>query len=103
MLSDVSQSSNSDHSIVFCTIKGGVKNLPPKLLEYGCFKNHNKEAFLRDLSNTPWSIIESTNDVDDVVFLWEGLFNSVAGDHAQIKSKHVKGKQTPWQTPRDSA
>ena len=96
--SDVLQSSISDHSIVFCTLKGGVKKFPPKLLEYRCFKNYNKEAFLRDLSNTPWSIIESANDVDDAVFLWEGLFNSVANDHAQIKSKRVKGKQTPWVT-----
>jgi len=96
--SDVLQSSISDQSIVFCTIKGGVKKLPPKLLEYRCFKNYNKEAFLRDLSNAPWSIIENANDVDDAVYLWEGLFNSVASDHAPIKSKHVKGKQTPWLT-----
>ena len=96
--SDVLQSSINDNSIVFCTIKGGVKKVPPKLLEYRCFKNHNKEAFLRDLSNTPWSIIESANDVDDAVFLWEGLFNSVASDHAPIKSKRVKGKQTTWLT-----
>ena len=72
--------------------------MTPKLLEYRCFKNYNKEAFLRDLSNTPWSIIESANDVDDAVFLWEGLFNSVANDHAPIKSTRVKGKQTPWLT-----
>lgn len=82
--SDVLQSSISDHSIVFCTTKGGVKKLPPKLLEYRCFKNYNKEAFLRDLSNTPWSIIESANGVDDAVFLWEVLFNSVANDHAPL-------------------
>ena len=91
--SDVLQSSISDQSIVFCTIKGGVKKLPPKLLEYRCFKNYNKEAFLRDLSNAPWSIIENANDVDDAVYLWEGLFNSVASDHAPIKSKHVKGNR----------
>ena len=96
--SDVLQSSISDHSIVFCTIKGGVKKFPPKKLEFRCFKNFNKEAFLRDLNNTPWSIIESANDVDDAVFLWEGLFNSVANDHAPIKSKRVKGKQSPWLT-----
>ena len=96
--SDVLQSSISDHSIVFCTIKGGVKKLPPKLLEYRCFKSYNKEAFLRDLSNLPWSIIESANDVDDAVFLWEGLFNSIANDHAPIKSKRVKGTKTPWVT-----
>ena len=53
---------------------------------------------MRDLSNAPWSIIESVNDVDDAVFLWEGLFNSVASDHAPIKSKRVKGKQRPWLT-----
>ena len=53
---------------------------------------------MRDLSNAPWSIIENVNDVDDAVFLWEGLFNSVASDHAPIKSKRVKEKQRPWLT-----
>ena len=96
--SGVLDSSISDHNVVFCTIKGGVKKLPPKVFEYRCFKNYDKEAFLEDLNNVPWSAIESTNDVDDALFLWESLLNGVVDDHAPMRTKRVKGKQSPWLT-----
>ena len=98
--SDVLDASISDHSVVFCTIKGGVKKLPPKVFEYRCFKNYDKDAFLKDLNYVPWSIIESTNDVNDALHLWESLFKSVADDHAPMKTKRVKGKQSPWITKK---
>ena len=96
--SGVLDSSISDHNVVFCTIKGGVKKLPPKVFEYRCFKNYDKETFLKDLTNVPWSAIESTNDVDDALFFWESLLNGVVDDHAPMKTKRVKGKQSPWLT-----
>jgi len=77
----------SDHSVVFCTIEGGVKKLPPKVFEYCCFKNYDKDAFLKDLNYVPWSIIESTNDVNDALHLWESLFKSIPNDHAPMKTK----------------
>ena len=70
MQCDVLHSSISDHSIVFCTFKGGVKKLPPKVIEYRCCKRYNKEAFLRDLSNIPWSVIEGARDAHDAVYLF---------------------------------
>ena len=51
---------------------------------------------MHDLSEVPWSIIESVTDTDDAVFLWESLYKGVADEHAPIKTKRVKGKQTPW-------
>ena len=96
--SGVLDSSISDHNVVFCTIKGGVKKLPPKVFEYRCFKYYDKEAFLKHLNNVPWSAIESTNDVDDALFFWESLLNGVVDDHAPMKTKRVKCKQSSWLT-----
>lgn len=40
---DVLDSSISDHNVIFCVVKGGVKRLPPKVFEYRSFKSLNCE------------------------------------------------------------
>ena len=37
---------------------------------------------MHDLSEVPWSIIESVKGTDDAVFLWESLYKGVADGHA---------------------
>ena len=88
----------SDHSLIFCVIKGGVKRAPPKQFEYRCFKNNNKVAFVNDLNGVPWSVIEGIEDIDEQVSMWEHLFSEVADSHAPIKFKRVKGIKNPWVT-----
>ena len=55
----------SDCSLVFCVMKGGVPKLPPKKFEYRSFKNYNKDAFINDLSQVPWSVISGMENIDD--------------------------------------
>ena len=97
---DVLDSSISDHNVIFCVVKGGVKKLPPKVFEYRSFKSYEKKAFIKDLEQVPWSIIEGVGDIDDTVFLWEKLFRDCADHHAPIKSRRVKGMPTPWVSVR---
>ena len=97
---DVLDSSLSDHNLVFCVIKGGVKKLPSKNIEYRSFKNFHEEAFIRDLGAVPWNSVESFDNIDDAVFLWERLFIGVADQHAPIKTKRVKANQSPWISPK---
>ena len=49
---------------------------------------------MHDLSEVPWSIIETVKDSDDAVFLWVSLYKGVADEHAPIKTRQVKSKQT---------
>ncbi len=51
---EVLNSHLSDHSIVLCVLKGGVKKLPPRIRESRSFKNHSKQSFVDDLNNVPW-------------------------------------------------
>ena len=97
---DVLDSSISDHNVIFCVVKGGVKKLPPKVFEYQSFKSYEKKAFIKDLEQVLWSIIEGVGDIDDTVFLWEKLFRDCADHHAPIKSRRVKGMPTPWVSVR---
>ena len=64
-------------------MKGGVKKIPTKVFEYRSFKSYEKKAFIKDLEQVPWSIIEGVGDIDDTVFLWEKLFRDCADHHAQ--------------------
>lgn len=87
----------SDHFLIFCVIKGGVKRVPPKQFEYRCFKNYSKAAFVNDLDRVPCSAIKGVDDIDEQVFMWEYLFSEVADSHAPIKFMR-KGTKNPWVT-----
>ena len=80
----------SDHSLVFCVVKGGTPKLPPRK-----FEHRSKMEFVNDLSQVPWSVIDGVENVSDAVFLWERLFSEIANDHALLKIKRPKERRTP--------
>ena len=103
--SGVIHTSLSDHSIIYCVMKAGVKKAPPRIYETRSFKNYDQSALVRDLAQAPWSIVDSACSdektcVDDAVHLWEQLFLDVANVHAPIKTQRRKGHQTPWVTSK---
>jgi len=88
----------SDHSLVFCVVKGGAPKLPPRKSEHQSFKNDNKIEFVNDLSQVLWSVIDGVENVSDAVFLCERLFSEIANEHALLKIKRAKESKTPWVT-----
>ena len=77
-----------------CKSKRKKKKLPPKVFEYRSLKNYDKKAFINDLEQIPWSVIEGVSYIDNSVFLWEKLFRDCADHHAPIKSRRIKGFPT---------
>lgn len=77
-------------------MKSGVTKAPPKSFEFRSYKSYNKDAFVNDLKQVPWSIVDSVSEIDDCVFLWERLFSRIADLHAPIMFKRVKGFKNPW-------
>ena len=77
-------------------MKSGVTKAPPKSFEFRSYKSYNKDAFVNDLKQVPWSIVDSISEIDDCVFLWERLFSGIADLHAPIMFKRVKGFKNPW-------
>lgn len=92
-LSGIIHTTLSNHSLVFCVMKGGVPKLPPKKFEHRSFKNDNKMKFVNDLSQVPGSVIDGVENVSDVAFLWERLFSEIANEHALLKIKRAKGSK----------
>ena len=103
--SGVIHTSLSDHSIIFCVMKAGVKKAPPRIYETRSFKNYDQSAFVRDLAQSSWSVVDSACSdektcADDAVHLWEQLFLDAVNFYAPIKTQRRKGHQTPWVTSK---
>ena len=90
----------SNHSLVFCVMKGGVPKVPPRKFEYQSFKNYDKMKFINDLNQVPWSVIDGVENVDDAIFVWERLFSEIGNEHVPLKIKRAKGSKTSWVTSK---
>ena len=87
----------SDHSLIYGIFKSGVPKAPPRIVEHRTYKKYNKSAFIKDINELNWSIIDDM-DVDSGVNLWNTLFSKVANSHAPIKKTRIKGIPAPWMT-----
>ena len=92
----------SDHSLVYCVVKSGVKKAPPRTIEYRSYKSFNANTFIQDLNNVPWHVVESESDIDSAVLIWNKLFCDIADAHAPVKRRRVKGTQVPWMNSKIS-
>lgn len=96
--SGVIQSGISNHSIVFCTIKSGVPKSQPNTVEYRSYRKYDKDAFVKDLAETNWNLIDIDRDVDPAVETWNIPSSDVANRHEPIKKTRIKGIKTPLMT-----
>jgi hypothetical protein len=56
-----------DHSLIFCVVKAGVTKSPVKTIEYTSYKHYSKEAFLDELRNIDWNIVDEIPDINTAV------------------------------------
>ena len=59
------------------------------------FKHYNKEDFQRDIAIVPWSVIESSDDINDAVGAWNNLFVDVANQNAPLKGIRTNHASKP--------
>ena len=82
----------SDHSLVYCTLKTGVRKASPKVSEYRSYKSFNADSFINDIENIPRHVVENETNIDDAVITWNKLFSDVADAHAPIKNRRISGR-----------
>lgn len=63
----------SDHSLIYGIFKSGVPKAPPRIVQHRTYKQYNKSAFIKDISEINWSVIDGM-DVDSGVNLWKTFF-----------------------------
>ena len=86
----------SDHSLIYCIVKAGVPKATPRTIEYRSYRRFDENAFIQDLNNVPWHIVDDESNVNDAVLTWNRLFTEVADSHAPLKKRRVKGATAPW-------
>ena len=85
----------SDHDLVYVTLN--VKKTRPKPIYITTlsFKHYNRDAFNRDISMAPWSVIDNFDDVENKLNAFHLLFNPILDNHAPIKRTKIRGRSNP--------
>ena len=80
--SDVLISSISDHDLVYMKLRLKRQKSPPIFTTTRSFKNYSPSEFLKDIATSPWSVLDTFDDPDDKLFVFNVLFNDVLDQHA---------------------
>ena len=68
-----------------------------KFIHYRDTKSFNETAFVSELENQPWSVIDIFDNASDALGFFSDIFNTVLSKHAPKKKKRVKkSKQPNW-------
>jgi len=51
--------SSSDHSMVYCVVKVGMKKAPGRIIEYRSFKSYDIGNFINDLKCIDWTLLDN--------------------------------------------
>ena len=87
--SDVLISSISDHDLVYMKLRLKREKSPPIFTTTRSFKNHSPSDFLKDIATSPWSVLDTFDDPDDKLFVFNVLFNDVLDQHAPVKTIRI--------------
>ena len=89
---------NSDHSMIYGVYcKGGEKQLA-KVRTIRSFKKCNVDELVSDLENSPWSVMDIFDSIDDKWEHWKSIFRAVVDKHAPMRKVRVRECSSPWIT-----
>ncbi|RMX36495.1 hypothetical protein pdam_00010010 [Pocillopora damicornis] len=78
-----------------CQIKTAGKP-PPVIREVTDWKNINIESFKESLSQVPWHVRNTFDEVDDNYWLLQYMYNEIANDHLKKRKAKVRITSLPW-------
>ena len=89
----------SDHFITFCSRKvpKGYFN-SHKTVKIRSMKNHTKQEFIQNLTNSDWSSCFNSSCVNDAWSSFHNIFMTVLNNIAPIKEVRLKQRTEPWMT-----
>ena len=92
-LSGVANIHQSDHHLTFCELSGARSVNAKKFTLYRRIGRVDKEQFKKDFLALPWCILDSTNDIDVAVNIFEKLFCGLWDTHVPLKKHLVRSSQ----------
>lgn len=88
--------SSTDHNLIYLLNKKLKIKMPPKILEYRCYKNIVEEDFIHDLDKMDWSFLSHEAITKNSPVMFETLVLALVDKHAPVKKKIIKGLLAPW-------
>ncbi|PFX12931.1 putative RNA-directed DNA polymerase from transposon BS [Stylophora pistillata] len=86
----------SDHELIIATLNLKKPRAKPIYITTRSFKNYDQVAFLKDISNAPWSVTGTFDNVEDKLNAFNILFNQVLDQHAPVKTVKVRTRPCPF-------
>ena len=89
----------ADHKFIYSSFKLiKSRNPPPIIKDVKSYKGvkENPKPFQDDLKSVPWWICSIFEDVDDIAWVWENLFNNVVNCHVPTRRLKARQRSLPW-------
>ena len=94
----IKPSAISDHDLIGINRKMNCQKYIPQKLFTRDYKNHDENAFRRELSLTDWNFLFSNNDFNLSWNAFKDKLLQLVNVHAPITEKMIRGKPAPWLT-----
>ena len=94
----IKPSAISDHDLIGINRKMNCQKYIPQKLFTRDYKNHDENAFRRELSLTDWNFLFSNNDFNLSWNAFKDKLLQLVNVHAPITEKMIRGKPAAWLT-----
>ena len=88
----------SDHCLVFAVVKFKRDKAPPKIITTRNYKHVDIQPFQRDMEKTPWSVLNIFDDIDDVEYAFNTLYNNIIKALIPERKVKIRSNSLPWIT-----
>ena len=88
----------SDHSLILMTHKIHHDRNCPRTIEMRQFRHFQKNKFLSDVEQMPWSKVDLCSDPNDMWQEWKQMVVSCTDKHAPRSLKRISKKRAQWIT-----
>jgi len=87
----------SNHNLIYTFLNLKIENPKQGIIKYRDFKNIDaNKSFQNELKNLPFHILDTFDDINDQIYFFEKIFNSLMDCHFPEKSFTPKKKRQPW-------
>ena len=96
--SDVIDYCIADHKFIYVIYKLKIRNPKPFVKYVHNFKNvlENPKDFKHDLESAPWWVCSTFEDLDDITWAWNCMYDEIANNHITLRKAKVRKHSLPW-------
>ena len=84
------------HKMILTSMRGNYERLKPIQNRYRSYKYFREDLFLHDLGMMPFHKCTEIDDKEKAYELFKDMFLPVVNRHAPLKTKTIRGTQTPF-------